>query len=321
MCTTVYEFPPPLLLTFALFHRPSETTMPLLNPIHGLVVPFLFVVTIPMAIFAGITTTLAFSVLMFRVTLVYLDMVLAFLPQYLMGRSTHPRVVASSYRHSRDQYGSQSQTSVSSVGSAGSNGSPVLAPPQGLVYPMPGYRSPRRRPSGPILLPSGGFGGRRSRRSSQVSAGSLGTVTPRHDAEVSIALGGPSLPPSAAIDRDFEGIGGWRYDDREDDNWIKINSRLELPAERLAVRHHQRSGSGGGAPVTPGEGSWLMMKNARFDTSPERERVATPGAKVSISPNSSRLRINQMHAFTTMDKEEGYFPPFVSPKSTKKSTS
>ncbi|KAH7160255.1 hypothetical protein B0J13DRAFT_125213 [Dactylonectria estremocensis] len=60
--------------------------MALLNPVYAFVVPFLFVVTVPLAVFAGITTTVAFSVLILRVLAVYLDVVISLIPHYLGGR-------------------------------------------------------------------------------------------------------------------------------------------------------------------------------------------------------------------------------------------
>ncbi|KAF7534359.1 hypothetical protein G7Z17_g13377 [Cylindrodendrum hubeiense] len=64
--------------------------MALINPVYAFVVPFLFIVTIPLAIFAGITTTIAFSVLILRVLAVYLDVALSLIPHYLGGRKPRP---------------------------------------------------------------------------------------------------------------------------------------------------------------------------------------------------------------------------------------
>ena len=40
--------------------------------------------------------------------------------------------------------------------------------------------------------------------------------------------------------RDFEGVGGWRLGDDDDDDtmWTKFNTRLELPADH-GRRHHR----------------------------------------------------------------------------------
>jgi len=59
--------------------------MALLNPVYGLILPFLLVFTVPIAIFASITTTLALSILLFRVTLVYIELAFAVIPYYLLG--------------------------------------------------------------------------------------------------------------------------------------------------------------------------------------------------------------------------------------------
>ncbi|KAL7962880.1 hypothetical protein V8C34DRAFT_268582 [Trichoderma compactum] len=61
----------------------SRFPMALLNPIYACIVPLLIVTTIPLAIFAGITTTFAFSVLIFRVFVVYLDIALSLVSQSL----------------------------------------------------------------------------------------------------------------------------------------------------------------------------------------------------------------------------------------------
>lgn len=59
--------------------------MALLNPIYVLFVPVLFLITVPMALFAGVTTTLAFSVLICRGILVYLDLALSYVSRSLHG--------------------------------------------------------------------------------------------------------------------------------------------------------------------------------------------------------------------------------------------
>ncbi|KAK3318330.1 hypothetical protein B0H66DRAFT_602924 [Apodospora peruviana] len=259
--------------------------MALLNPVHGLVVPFLCFFTIPLAILAGITTTLAFTVLMFRVAVVYLDIALAMIPQYVITRS-RPRGVhatttttTTTALHTHRRVGGGNVTPISAHGSSSSSGSgystpsPVVSPfPSGpgnnttTGYIIPGHRSPGHR-----RKTSYGFGAaaaaaaavrHHSRRSSQASLASLGTISPIHEGRVTPAIAAESgLTPSVGIDRDFEGIGGWRLDDRDDSDWANINSRLELPLERSSAHnwHHQRSQSAG--PTTPGEAvTWLMMK-------------------------------------------------------------
>lgn len=59
---------------------------------------------------------------------------------------------------------------------------------------------------------------------------------------------------SGGVERDFEGVGGWRVPGSDDDDvlWTSMNSRLELPAlpdERK--RHHQRSLTSGSMTSRP----------------------------------------------------------------------
>lgn len=294
------------------------------------------VFTIPLAIFAGVTTTLAFSVLMFRVAVVYLDIALGLIPHYFTrsrSRILPPSSGTPQRRPSRDGL----KTPISPPSSVGS-GSGYSTPTALSSYPTSGgavgsgHWSPahRRRKS------SYGFGAalRHSRRSSQVSLASYGTITPIHEDEVeppAVTESGPTS--SVGLDRDFEGIGGWRLDDQEDDiNWITINSRLELPVERVSfTRHHQRSQSLG--PITPNEGAWLTSKSPfmRTNHSPdgkERERLGSgsgsrsPGKPLGSSNSYRKLsqHIQTPSALTSLDG--GYFPDPVSPSTRpwKKST-
>lgn len=57
--------------------------MGLFDPLYIFVAPFILLVTIPLAILAGLTTMLAFAVLLFRVFVVYLDLALTLVPEYL----------------------------------------------------------------------------------------------------------------------------------------------------------------------------------------------------------------------------------------------
>ena len=64
--------------------------MALLYPSYSLILPFLFIFTIPIAIFATITTTLAFSILLFRAILIYIELAFAVIPYYLLGAKPIP---------------------------------------------------------------------------------------------------------------------------------------------------------------------------------------------------------------------------------------
>lgn len=299
--------------------------MALLNPAYGLIVPFLFVVTIPLAILAGITTTLAFSILMFRVAVVYIDIALNMVPQYITGHRIYPfpRAYAASVMP-RHLPASDMPTAIDSRAVSG-----------------------QTTPS-PTTTRAGANAGRhhRRRRTSTASFASVGSITPIED--TSVGLGGRTnkradsvmMISSIGMDRDFEGVGGWRLNvkDADDDNaWAQLNSRLELPLD-LGRRQHHRTpsgggGSGGGGSITPGgggggAGDYLMMKSPRAsrskDTSPDnaggkrdRERK-TQG--IVMSPNSSRQRtppnglLSAVPPLTTRERADGsYFPP-LSPK-------
>ncbi|KAG6019421.1 hypothetical protein E4U41_003260 [Claviceps citrina] len=228
--------------------------MVLLNPVHAFVVPFLFVVTVPLAVLAGITTTLAFSLLISRVIIVYLDVALSFIPQSLARFTSHRR-------HVRLQDGLPAPAA-SAHSTASSNGDSPRASP---LHQQPHFQGRRRRRPSSIV--------------SFLSSG--GSTTPVGD----FGLG---LVPSVGPERDFEGIGGWRVGD-DDELWTTINSRRELP-DRGFVRHHYRSASGGGA-TTPGDGGVLMMKTRRRSPEARAGAIASsPNSSRARTPSASRFQ-------------------------------
>jgi hypothetical protein len=189
--------------------------MALLNPIYGLILPFLFICTLPLAFFATLTTLFAFCVLLFRVALIYIELALAVIPYYL-----GPRIVT------------------------------AIKPASAKVEP--------------IIIPAK----RRKRRSSSSSALSAGSITP-------VAMESNSIlgtRQSIGVARDFEGVGGWRLGDAEEEEeaWTNINSRLVLPADH--TRRHQRSHTSGGLPISARNSSpeAVMMMNS------SRVRAKTP---------------------------------------------
>lgn len=64
--------------------------MALLSSVYGFTVPIVFALTIPIAAFAALTTTLAFSILFLRVVLVYIELTLAVIPRYLLSPNPTP---------------------------------------------------------------------------------------------------------------------------------------------------------------------------------------------------------------------------------------
>ena len=78
-------------------------------------------------------------------------------------------------------------------------------------------------------------------------------------------------------------------------------------------------------PVDSEGNTWLMMKPFRKEGSPEMgdrergDRVGASGGKSTISPNSSRVRINQGHQvpmplWRIEQQEDGYFSTAASLK-------
>ncbi|KAH9909123.1 hypothetical protein F4778DRAFT_768084 [Xylariomycetidae sp. FL2044] len=129
-----------------------------------------------------------------------------------------------------------------------------------------------------------------SRRRRQKRSGSVTPVG---------GLDGVGLAPSIGLERDFEGIGGWRLDSvnvdedaADEQQWYNLNSRLDLPDRR----HHSRSHSGG--VMLSGKGGWRAGSH-----SPE-------GLRMTASSNSSRSRTptnGRPPWLTKLDHDE-YFP-------------
>ncbi|KAF9730845.1 hypothetical protein PMIN06_005054 [Paraphaeosphaeria minitans] len=90
--------------------------------------------------------------------------------------------------------------------------------------------------------------------------------------------------------RDFEGVGGWRYyeGEEEEELWMGMNKRLELPLASPSGRRHQRRHTG---------------EDQRWIRSPEGLRM---------SPLQSRMRTPQRTPRTLEPEEDQgyeYFPP------------
>jgi hypothetical protein len=303
--------------------------MGLLGIVHGLAVPVLCLACIPLAICAGITSTLSFWVLMCRVAVAYLDIALSLIPQYFTWRG-RPHGFPAGATHFplwtsiTPSYSVGSRSGTSTPWSSSSN--PHGGDSASLAYQGPAVR--RRRSSYGF-----GAGLRQSRQSSQGSLASMGAITPLPAADVAIVVADAGMTPSVGLDRDFEGIGGWRIqDDREDEeNWTNINSRLELPAERAPFRHHQRSQSAG--TTKPSDVAGWLTPALREDESPDGKQWERPGLFVSengirspgkalSSPGSRRLNqhVQLPSAMTALDQENGYFPTLNSPNSARRRT-
>ncbi|KXJ95253.1 hypothetical protein Micbo1qcDRAFT_25161 [Microdochium bolleyi] len=117
----------------------------------------------------------------------------------------------------------------------------------------------------------------------------------------------------SALERDFEGVGGWRLksaeadpDGLDDQQWFNLNSRLAMPERK----HHFRTQSGGDIKSAsrsaiglyglkgPVRGGPVSPENFRMTTSPSQLRARTPTGM-------------KQRGLTRVD-QDGYFPPYDS---------
>ncbi|KAK6081065.1 hypothetical protein SCUP234_02749 [Seiridium cupressi] len=243
--------------------------MAFLNPIQIIATLFLALVALPLAFLAGITTWLACWILALRLLWVYAELGLEILRYVLWDRWWPGQYIES--------------PSVSRRSSRPA--SPSASPP----------RSPISSAS-----PKGGLRSRR-RTGSSSSAGSMG---PR------VAFSGATLlEPSNALERDFEGLGGWRIagqgDAADEHAWGSLNSRLEIPGQH---RHHSRAQTHAGAfsngyPL----GSSIRTGSKSGSHSPDR-LLLTMGQGPRGSESSRTPTRVKVGPFTNLERIDSYFP-------------
>ncbi|KAL2206559.1 hypothetical protein CC79DRAFT_1322988 [Sarocladium strictum] len=224
--------------------------MALLNPVNALIVPFLFLTTIPLALFASITTLLAFSILSLRVIVVYLDLALSMLPRPLI------------YTANLKQSSIASSTASASLPNSRSS-SPTLL-----------HRRRRRRSSATSLISAGSATSLTDSR----GLGLMPSVGPARDYE---GIGGWRVGTSAD-DEAWTSVSNPRLELPVGDPHHHHHRHHSTNSSGANKLYHHRSLSGG--PVTPGDVGYLMMK-ART-RSPE----AMTAARIAMPPNSSRAR-------------------------------
>lgn len=127
------------------------------------------------------------------------------------------------------------------------------------IFPEPPKPMPRRvapPPSSP-----------RIRRTSTASQDIAPAARLHRKSGSSASLLNASIPASA---RDYEGVGGWRYYEGEEEEalWMGMNKRLELPLTLPPGRRHQRRHTGE-EPRWPGSPEVFRM-------SPLQSRMRTP---------------------------------------------
>ncbi|KAH8172743.1 hypothetical protein LIA77_06998 [Sarocladium implicatum] len=225
--------------------------MALLNPVNALIVPFLLLTTIPLALFASITTLLAFSVLSLRVTLVYLDLALSLLPRPLLASIFLKRSPPS-----------PSTTSASLPNSRSS--SPTLL-----------HKRSRRRSSATSLMSAGSTTSLTDPR----GLGLIPSIGASRDYE---GIGGWRVGGSAADDEAWTSVVDPRLE-------LPSSTDHHLHyGHHIRGHHHHRSLSGG--PITPGDTGYLMMRSSRT-RSPEvmsTMRSAVPNSSRARTPPASR---------------------------------
>ncbi len=187
--------------------------------------PVLFLISLPFAIFAAITTSLAFSTLFFRALVVYAELAVVLLQnQFFAGK---------------------------------------IAPSDRQWSKPPSSANDEKVESRQLLK------SRRSSAASTEASGGLGIY-------------------GRGIERDFEGVGGWKSDSDDDDvPWSSINSRLELPAlvdERK--RNHRRSLTSGSLATAA---SMIPRPVVRpMAKTPSSAHTAVGGDYFDNRPDSSR---------------------------------
>ena len=103
-------------------------------------------------------------------------------------------------------------------------------------------------------------------------APTMGAISPEPFAPVTEHA--VDLTTTPGMDRDFEGLGGWRDDD--DDHWVTLNSRFRLGdgAGTSGQGHHYRTLSGG-----------RILRSQDYDLSSR-----SPGAMTPVSSNTKVRR-------------------------------
>ncbi|KAI0870980.1 hypothetical protein GGS24DRAFT_84000 [Hypoxylon argillaceum] len=156
--------------------------------------------------------------------------------------------------------------------------------------------------STPLPSPTATTFRHRRRVKRQGSSGS-GSITPATSLD-----GLSAVTPSIGFERDFEGVGGWRLESANEQQWYSLNSRLENPYRR----HHFRSQSGGAVMSGPtGPGKVARPGTVTASHSPKSKRTPSPGWATLRTTAA-----NKPQSLVKTD-QDGYFP-FYEGKNTKK---
>lgn len=116
----------------------------------------------------------------------------------------------------------------------------------------------------------------------------------------SVESRGLGIYSTGSMQRDFEGVGGWRIPNTEIEDilWTSMNARLELPAfAEGRNRHHRRSITSSGTPAAASrfgsfehhEGRAPKSVRSLGTTSPEEYFVTRPTSKSTTALATANL--------------------------------
>lgn len=120
-----------------------------------------------------------------------------------------------------------------------------------------------------------------SRKNSFNDASSLKRLSYRSDSNTSLA--------GTPLNRDFEGVGGWRHDDEDQQSlYMNMNSRLERT--RSSSRHHRRSHTGSYQATALNSPELMPLRTPR--ARPQTSGSASPQSYFSLPLPTSRSMVS-----------------------------
>lgn len=237
--------------------------------------PAFILFSLPLTVFAAITTILALSTLFLRALIAYSELAA------LLARNQVALISSQLISHTRSSSASTFTTSSSA------EDPPTIISTNGLE------RSDSRQ-------------SKLSHRSSIASNGPL-TPRPAGAGESNMSGGGIYGLNSAGVfgQRDFEGVGGWSMEDSDDDEeeeeegndvdrlpWTVMNSRLELPYHvthdrRDANQQQRRSGSSLSSFIPTRPTSWHALLTPSSSRRPMSLHAKTPSSSTTCSTSTN----------------------------------
>ncbi|KAL2261073.1 hypothetical protein VTK26DRAFT_4726 [Humicola hyalothermophila] len=289
--------------------------------LHCIAVPFMMLFSLPLIVLSCFTTGAAMLLLAFRVGLVYLELGFAIISNLFTNPPKTPEISESLWKRYSNA-GEGWKTPNYDNGPYQGDFSGYATPAPGSLVPTywspgSGYTSPLRRRSSYFATSVPRRSSHRRLSSSQVSLRSIGPIQEDEVMTEVIPVSGDAyFAPSLGLDRDFEGLGGYRIDTGDEaDNraWTTMNSRLQLRSPRSPLSAgsyggslsssnsnsnnrpsypllHQRSHSLGPV-IAPAERVYLAMVYEQETAA--REAAAQEQLQQPPQANSSRIRVRR----------------------------